>query len=69
MRAQITVTVDLSADEMTPEILRALGALADVMAVQAEDGLYALGSPESAGDEPNEFLADLRVAGVHVQSQ
>jgi hypothetical protein len=53
---------------MTPEIRRALDALADVMAVQAEDGLFTLGSPEAEGEEPNEYLSDLRVTGVLVQS-
>jgi hypothetical protein len=68
MRAQIVVTLDLSTTAMTPEIRRALDALADVMAVQAEDGLFTLGSPEAEGEEPNEYLSDLRVTGVLVQS-
>jgi hypothetical protein len=39
------------------DILDALEALADVMLVQAEDGLYTYGDPDSDEDD-NDFLLD-----------
>ena len=47
-----------------------LYCLADVMAVQAEDGLWTLGSPEAETDEgPSRFVAPIesaRVLAVHI---
>lgn len=54
----ITVRLTLDAETLTPEIQAALDALADVMAVQAEDGLYSAGSPDAADDD-NQFVCDL----------
>ena len=42
-----------------------LYCLADVMAVQAEDGLWSLGSPEAETDDgPSRFVADIESARV-----
>jgi hypothetical protein len=44
-----------------------LHCLAEVMAVQAEDGLWSLGAPESENDDgPSQFVADIESA--HVQA-
>lgn len=61
----LTIRVKVEADRITPEIEDALDALANVMAVQAEDGLYSAGSPDAAADD-NEFVAD--VAGFEIVS-
>ena len=46
--------------EDTEEVRNALANLADVMLVQAEDGLYLLGSPDTENPEVvNVFLGDL----------
>jgi hypothetical protein len=43
--------------------LDALHNLADVMVVQAEDGLWTLGSPDAENDDvPNEHVADIESA-------
>jgi hypothetical protein len=44
----------------------ALDCLADIMAVQAEDGLWSLGSPDADGDDiPNDLVADITSTKVH----
>lgn len=53
--ATITVTLTIDAPGFTPEIREALDNLADVMFIQAEDGLYSDGCGRH-GD--GEFLAD-----------
>lgn len=74
MRAQITVTLNLEADTMTPELRLALDNLAAVMAVQAEDGVYLSGNPDDdtaiANDEPveNRLVSHLTIVGTHVQA-
>lgn len=63
----ITVRLVVDADEMTPEVQSALENLAAVMGVQAEDGLYPLGSPESYMDgTPNDHLADIAYTRTEV---
>ena len=67
-----TTTVDLvirlqvagsPADVVT--YLDPLYCLADVMAVQAEDGLWSLGSPEAETDDgPSRYVADIERASV-----
>jgi len=56
----VTITITLpieGGDTASPEIAAALDALADVMLVQAEDGLWSLGSPESENEDgPSEYL-------------
>ena len=43
-----------------------LNCLAEVMAVQAEDGLWSLGSSDTENDEgPSRFVADIESARVH----
>ena len=71
----ITTTVDLVIRLQvagTPaEVARyrdALECLADVMRVQAEDGLYSLGYEDAESedeDEPNEYVADIDTMLVH----
>jgi hypothetical protein len=57
--ARITVEITLDR-EITPQIAEAIANLADVMGVQAEDGLYFLGSPDSEHEDyENEFLAEI----------
>lgn len=55
---EITITLRLEPEDGAPlaEIPEAMANLADVMFVQAEDGLYRLGSPEAEGDVENTFL-------------
>lgn len=65
MIVDITIQVDLDVPEMTDQVHDALENLGDVMAVQAEDGLYTLGSPDSIMDgKPNEHIADIRMCTV-----
>lgn len=54
----ITITLPIEGnDTASPEIRSALNALADVMLVQAEDGLWSLGSPEAENDDgPSQYL-------------
>lgn len=57
--ATITITLPIEGDDTAtnPEVRSALDALADVMLVQAEDGLWTLGSPESEDENgPSEYL-------------
>ena len=69
----ITTTVDLVIRLQvagTPaEVARyrdALECLADVMRVQAEDGLYSLGYEDAESeDAPNEYVADIETMRVH----
>lgn len=67
-----TTTVDLvirlrvagTASELAT-YLDPLYCLADVMAVQAEDGLWSLGSPDAETDDgPSTFVADIETARV-----
>lgn len=59
--AEIKITLQVDGCP-TPEAMMALGALANVMEVQAEDGLYTFGSPEAlVPGEENEHLAALRI--------
>lgn len=57
---EITISLRLEVEEGAPlaEIPEAMTNLADVMFVQAEDGLYRLGSPEAEGDVENVFLGN-----------
>jgi hypothetical protein len=70
---QITVSLQVDVEEITPDVLLALDNLADVMSVQAEDGLYSLGSPDAqtfddAGNAvDSEHVASLTILGVHLQ--
>ncbi|MBZ5737515.1 hypothetical protein [Nocardioides mangrovi] len=67
-----TTTVDLvirlhvaGAPADVATYLDPLYCLADVMAVQAEDGLWSLGSPEAeTNDGPSHFVADIDRARV-----
>ena len=44
----------------------ALDCLADVMRVQAEDGLYSLGYEDAESEDgPNEYVVDIESARVH----
>jgi hypothetical protein len=44
----------------------ALGCLADVMLVQAEDGLWSLGHEDAENDDgPSEHVADIEYTTVH----
>ena len=69
----ITTTVDLVIRLQvvgTPaEVARyrdALECLADVMRVQAEDGLYSLGYEDAESEDgPNEYVADIETMRVH----
>lgn len=67
-RAVITVTLDLepaqSFDE--GEVEEALANLASIMAVQAEDGLYSTGDPDSEADD-NRYLADVNFMQTDVR--
>lgn len=65
MKVDITIQVDLDVPSMTDAVYDALQNLGDVMAVQAEDGLYALGSPDSILDgKPNDHIADITMCTV-----
>lgn len=68
----IRLTVDGTPEESRAR-LDALMNLADVMVVQAEDGLYTLGSPEAENDEgPSEFVAPITrttLASITVDGQ
>lgn len=45
----------------------ALECLADIMTVQAENGLWSLGQPEADNDDgPSAYVAD--IVGAHVQA-
>ena len=60
------ITIDLPFDwdgPLTDEVREALDSLANIMLVQAEDGLYTGGNPD--GDDA-EFLFDFRDMGVTV---
>lgn len=48
--ATITITLPID-EEITDDVRNALDQLAAVMLVQAEDGLWTLGSPEAEQDE------------------
>ena len=71
----VTTTVDLvirlQVAGSPAEVARyrdALECLADVMRVQAEDGLYSLGYEDAESedeDEPNEYVADIETMRVH----
>ena len=67
MMIRVTHEFDLSNETVGAAKLEdAAWALASVMGVQAEDGLYTLGWPEN--DEPeNEFLADLALVKTTVE--
>lgn len=54
----ITISLELDPEEGAEQaaIAEAMANLADVMYVQAEDGLYRLGSPDADGDGGNAFL-------------
>lgn len=68
-----TTTVDLvirlQVDGSPADVAKyraALECLADVMCVQAEDGLWTLGQPEAENDEgPSLFVARIESARVH----
>jgi hypothetical protein len=60
----IRLTVEGSPAEVSTH-LDPLYCLADVMAVQAEDGLWSLGSPEAETDDgPSEHIAEIKSARV-----
>lgn len=55
--ATITIHLPVEGEDMNEDVRHALDALASVMLVQAEDGLWSLGSPESEDDNgPSEYL-------------
>jgi len=71
MSTQVTITITLTVEgddvATNPEVLAALDSLADVMLVQAEDGLWSLGSPESETDDgPSEYLRAIESASTAV---
>ena len=68
-----TTTVDLvirleveGSKETVAKYRAALECLADVMRVQAEDGLWSLGQPEAEDSRgrPSEYVADIETAVV-----
>lgn len=73
MSESITTTVDLvirievvGAPADVENCRDALACLADVMAVQAEDGLWTLGHEGAEnGDEPNEVVANIMSTKAH----
>jgi hypothetical protein len=57
--ARIIITLPVEGEDTAtnPEVVDALNNLAAVMLVQAEDGLWTLGSPEAEGEGgPSEYL-------------
>lgn len=57
--ATITIVLPIEGEDTAhnEDVRHALDALASVMLVQAEDGLWSLGSPESEDDNgPSEYL-------------
>jgi hypothetical protein len=63
----IVIRLEIKGRPPKKQLERALDSLADVMAVQAEDGLWALGSPdaEDTDDIQNELVAHIKTARVH----
>jgi hypothetical protein len=68
--AVITVTLPLRVARDVPQsdLLDALRTLADVMGVQAEDGLWSAGSPD-ADDDDNHPVADVGGLRTDVQTR
>ena len=64
-QARITITLDLADVPLTEEVRDALACLADVMHVQAEDGLYSGGFPDA--DPGGEYLAPFTATRVEVE--
>jgi hypothetical protein len=69
----VTTTVDLvirlqvkGSPAEVEKYREALGCLACVMVVQAEDGLWSLGCEDAETDDgPSEYVADIERANVH----
>jgi hypothetical protein len=73
LTAEITVRIPLAVPDGTDAatLAAALDSLADVMMVQAEDGVYSAGSPdadevyeEGPGDAPGRYVPNVHVAAV-----
>lgn len=68
MSNRVRITFDYTLDRpITPEILDAIGALASVMDVQSEDGVYTLGSPDS-DDVENVLEAHISDADITIEA-
>lgn len=63
--ATITIRLDMPGVTVTNTIREALDALADIMLVQAEDGLYTLGSRD-ASDLWNEAGTEIEIENNHL---
>jgi hypothetical protein len=71
-RVEITIRMDVKGTyEQVAAMQDALDSLASVMVVQAEDGLWTLGSPEAytEAEGDSEYLADIPMttASVYVR--
>lgn len=66
----VTITIKLPVEgndtATNPQIRSALEALADIMLVQAEDGLYTFGSPD-ASDQWNESGTEIEVPNEYLR--
>lgn len=67
----VTITIKLPVEgndtATDPDVRFALECLADIMLVQAEDGLYALGSPDASDltdDEGNVTVENTYLRGI-----
>lgn len=70
IRISLTYTVDDADDLTTDQVQSAADALADIMHVQAEDGLYPLGWEDGYSmddDEPNDRLSSLSWVSTSVE--
>ena len=64
MRATILISLEIEDSPRSEEILNALESLAEIMAIQAEDGLWSHGSPESWNDDDaNVYVSDISAVG------
>lgn len=74
----IVIHTIVDTERMTPEIKAALEALAEVMIVQGEDGLYSAGNPDAGDyqvlvdgkweDRQNEHIAELPVMTASISA-